>query len=286
MRYLLMVVTICLSLSSINCIAAETYITEKIFLQQDSVLIGLVSDATLVDITQKNNYTIKNLFDKNLDTAWVTKYEESFAYRDNGLFKLVFKQPVYVKSLTITNGCQKSSKLFYANQRMKDLMIEKVLVGGRSLPLQNTIKIDDRIGSQEISLIDGWTDAVNFFMVKEIIFNVLDIYKGTKYQDLCISEMTINYAKGINYTPSLLSNDLFKLIEKNKNKINETRWDWAGLYDNNYKLFNDLLYYAVIGNKDALKYFETYTPEGVGQSEAMINIYKNSLKENRGVILR
>jgi hypothetical protein len=243
--------------------------------------IEVDSARTLVDGSNVNRYSIRNLLDNDKTTVWVTKFDKESPYLDGGLFKLTFKTPVFVRSITIMNGYQRTERLFYANQRVKTLDIEKVLIGGRSFPLENTITLKDRMGAQEVSLRSGWTQSINLFRTKALIFNVLGIYGGSKYQDLCISGITVNYAENIEYTPSVSWKKLRELIDK-KSVKKGNGWDWEGLTLNNFRYFNDLLYYALGGNKAANFLFNAYTPEGVAQSEAM-TLYKKALEESLAI---
>ena len=259
--------------------ADGVYKEEKVVIKSEP-WIEADSARTLVDGSNINRYSIRNLFDNDKTTAWVTKFDKESPYLDGGLFKLTFKAPVFVKSIIIINGYQKTERLYYTNQRVKTLNIEKVLIGGRSLPLENTVTLKDGMGAQAISLRSGWTQSINLFKTKALIFNVLDIYAGSKYQDLCISGITVNYAENIEYSPSVSWKELQEVIDKNSVKKGNG-WDWEGLTLNDYKYFNDLLYYVLVGNKDAYLLFSAYTPEGVAQSEAM-TLYKKAVEESLG----
>ncbi len=261
------------------CNAQSSYKEEKLLVKGGPSRIEAISRSTLVEGPNPDRYSIRNLFDNDNTTPWVTKYDKKSAYSDDGLFKFVFETPVYLKSITIRNGCQRTASLFHANQRVKTLGIEKVVIGGRSFPLDTSVTLKDTPSPQEISLREGWTSSINLFRTKELIFNVEDIYEGTKYQDLCISEMTINYSDGMEYSPSVLWKQLQELIDKNSKKRGNG-WDWDTLLRNDYRLFNDLLYYTLTGNKDAYQRFSTYAPEGTAQSAGMANIYRNAVKES------
>src|SRR6266496_361003 len=264
------------------CNAQSSYKEEKLLVKGGPSRIEAISRSTRVEGPNPDRYSIRNLFDNDNTTPWVTKYDKKSAYSDDGLFKFVFETPVYLRSITIRNGCQRTASLFHANQRVKTLGIEKVVIGGRSFSLEASVTLKDTPNPQEISLREGWTSSINLFKTKELIFNVEDIYEGTKYQDLCISEMTVNYSSGIEYSPSVPWKQLQELIDKNSKKRGNG-WDWANLVQNNHRLFNDLLYYTLTGNKEAYLRFRTYSPEGTGQSAGMANIYRNAVKESLAV---
>lgn len=262
---------------------SPTYTAGNKYYKKESVKV-IIADVsakvstlkTLVDRPPEWSYSVKNLFDGNKASAWCTKFnkeDENMSVSDEGFLKIYFQKPVYIKSIKIWNGYQKTKELYNANHRVKDLYIEKVLAGGRTYPLDNKVQLKDSMDAQEISMSEGWTQSINLFRTKELIFDILDIYSGSKYDDLCISEMQINISKDINYFPSITWQDLKKLIDAGRIK-NNSGWSWSGLNEDSYRLFNDLLYYVLTGNKEAYFYFDSYRPAGSGDSEAMKNIFR------------
>ncbi len=263
-------------LNPVHAADTRNYAHEAIDTKFMTVSAKVLSLRTLIDRKEPTRYSVRNLFDGNKVSAWVTKYNEKdveMLPTDNGLLRIIFQEPVYVKSLTIRNGYQKTNDLYRANQRVKSLNIEKVIPGGRSYPLDTTVQLKDSMEEQEISLTAGWTQSINLFKTKEIIINILDVYPGTKSDDLCISEMKINLKDHSGYVPSVTWEKLKKLIDENSAKRDST-WDWVGLDKNGNKLFNDLLYYVLKGNREAHLYFNNYKPEGVGSSEDMNDFYR------------
>jgi hypothetical protein len=207
MKKIFMIFIVLGYLNTVHAADNRNYAHESVDVKFMMVSAKVLSQRTLIDRTEPTRYSVKNLFDGNKASAWVTKYDEKdvkMLSSDSGLLKIIFQEPVYVKSLTISNGYQKTKDLYRANQRVKDLYIEKVLPGGRTYPLDNTVQLKDSLEDQEISLTTGWTQSINLFKTKEIIINVLDVYPGTKSDDLCISEMKINLMDHSEYAPSAL----------------------------------------------------------------------------------
>ena len=157
--------------------------------------------------------------------------------------------------------------------------INKVITGEPSYPLESSVALKDIMGEQSFSLQKGWTDSVNLFKTKELIFNVFEIYNGNKYNDLCISELKIKFSNKPSYKPSVAWPDLRLLIDQNKIKTTGG-WFWNGLNKNNYKLFNDLLFHVLTNNKEAYQYFQSYRPTGVGSSEMMDFLYREAVEES------
>ena len=144
---------------------------------------------------------------------------------EEGSFKIIFNKPIYIESISISNGYQKSGKLFKDNQRVKSLSINKVITSEPSYPLESTVMLQDVTGEQSISLQTGWTDSVNLFKIKELIFNVSEIYSGNKYNDLCISELKIKTSDKPSYKPSVTWPELKSLIDQNSKKTTGG-WFW------------------------------------------------------------
>ena len=262
----------------------KNYIKEEI----DNVRVAgttakVISHETLVEGGHRQQYSVINLFDGNRQTAWCTRYEadkEKRIVSESGSLRLLFDTPVYVRSITIRNGYQKTPGIYAANQRVKELTIEKVITRERSYPLDDTVRIRDSMKEQEISLTAGWTQSVNLFKAWELIFTIQDFYRGTKYEDLCISELRVNVAKDSSYVPSVKWKKLKKLIDTRSTKRDQG-WSWDGLNKINQRLFNDLLYYVLKNNRESYAYFSTYYPEGTGSSEGMTYLYIPAVKDHR-----
>lgn len=108
--------------------------------------IDVLSQHTLIS-KEKDKYSVKNLFDNDLSTCWATKFVNNIDYDSNdGLLRIKFKNPKYLKSIILYNGYQKSRKLFYNNHRIKEIYIEKVIVGGRNFPLSHVFRVKDIYG--------------------------------------------------------------------------------------------------------------------------------------------
>jgi hypothetical protein len=269
--------------SALTWADANKYEEEHFILGSGAAQVEAISTSTLVDRANSGRYSVRNLFDNDKSTAWVTRYNKESPYAERGLLRIKFKTPVYAKSILIRNGYQKSEKLYFENQRAKVLNIEKVVDGNQRLPYEYTVGLDDKLGEQNISLQDGWVQAINLLKTKEVIINVLEIYEGSKYDDLCISDLAINYSDETEYLPSITWEKLDRMIKDNAIKRNRN-WDWDGLTKNDYKLLNDLVYYALSGNKEAYKLFNTYSPRESSLSAETLKILKKGVQESQPTI--
>ena len=117
-----------------------------------------------------------NLGDNDANTAWVEGATgdgigEWVQLEGDGLFSL--------ESMQITNGYTGSETLYEKNNRVKKLKITA-----------------DNGQSKEIELTDGilQTQSVvlNFKDIQSVKIEILEVYEGSKYEDLCISELQFN----------------------------------------------------------------------------------------------
>jgi hypothetical protein len=123
-----------------------------------------------------NSYAVGNLFDGNLTTAWVKGRPGS------GIGEWVvveFAGGRRVTSLSIANGYQKSPEVFQANARVRKLRVVSSRGDTR------IVSLDDRMGWQQIAvnppLVGSWVQFV-----------VEDVFPGSKYSDLALSELKID----------------------------------------------------------------------------------------------
>ncbi len=110
-------------------------------------------------------YGLWALYDNDTMTAAVI---------DTNAFSVSLRQG---QTLSVFNGYGKSRDLYYANCRVKKLVA--VRSGGRRIE----IVLKDEFGWQDIAIPEG----VNLSGTAE--FKVEEIYPGTRYQDVCISEI-------------------------------------------------------------------------------------------------
>ena len=260
--------------------SAKTYIKETVAVRDGGQTFQVVARHTLVEGRNVARYSIRNLFDHNKGTTWVTKFDDSDYDSSVGTFEIDFDKPVYVNSITFQNGYQKSLRLFSANQRVKDLIVFNILTK-KAEPVEADLTLKDTMAPQHISAQQAWGQSFHLFKTMKLIFIIDSVYPGTRYTDLCLSNLTIHYTKGIDYTPTRTWKNLQLLIEQNKTKTLHG-WDWGG-FDNTAKYpeaFSDFLYYVVTGNKEAYALFRTYAPDGAADSEDMDNYFRDAVKES------
>jgi hypothetical protein len=164
----------------------------------------------------KEKYPLANLFDRNSSTAWV----EGEAGHGIGEVVVIDFSPTAANSLPlrIWAGYGKSQNLFLKNNRPKKIKIyllgtfchdctPRVCMQGQFSVVSSVEKeLKDFNGFQEIPVpeirIDydstacagpgGYERDAEHYIYK-IAIQILSVYKGTKYEDTCISEFIDNY---------------------------------------------------------------------------------------------
>ena len=112
----------------------------------------------------------KYLFDEKITTTW--KPEKPL----NEWINMVFPKKE-IKKIQIFAGNGQSDELYYDNNRVKEMRLE--FSNGKSF----NVKLADKKEMQGISIEPIETEFIRFV--------IIDIYKGNKYNDTCISELKI-----------------------------------------------------------------------------------------------
>jgi len=150
------------------------YTTESGLTGLSNVYAVKVSSAKLED---NRLYSASNLIDNDPKTAWVPVSNKS------GIGEWVefsFDDPMQVNSLLITNGYAKSTESFIRNNRIKTATLEFSDGSKSTVTLQDTSKpqtITIRKKTRTIRLI------------------IDEVYKGTMYDDTCLSDMELEFGK-------------------------------------------------------------------------------------------
>jgi hypothetical protein len=133
----------------------------------------------------ESSYSPQNTVDQNEKTAWV-EGKEGYGIGESICYS--FNEPVNIEELRIINGYAKSEELYLANSRVKKL---KITVKTDSQEMIDSIDLNDLPYSKVIKDCGEKIFKVyyeNKLVLKEISFTILDIYKGSKFKDTCISE--------------------------------------------------------------------------------------------------
>lgn len=118
-------------------------------------------------------YPVTNAFDNNENTVWTPDPGE-----DSPWVEMTASSDQTVKGIEIVNGYAKSKKLYEANGRAKDVVVE---CNG----VKYSYTLQDKGAGKTQRL--AFPDAVE---TKKITITVNSCYDGKEYDDLCISEIT------------------------------------------------------------------------------------------------
>lgn len=116
-------------------------------------------------------YGAANLTDRNIRTAWCVKGDSG----SPAWFSVHFRQPTPLPVLGWFGGYQKNSGVFQANARVRTVA---AYADGRLL---GRFGLDDRMGLQRLELPRERASAYKFVIEA--------VYPGTKYDDLCVTEI-------------------------------------------------------------------------------------------------
>lgn len=144
---------------------------------QNIVISSYEASSTLT--AQGYDYSVSQLYDQNYSTCWTEGVEGD---GQGETIKVTFENQVKINTLNIVNGYGKRSDLYSKNNRVKKI----------------TLIFDD--GSEEIlELKDNFNinQVITFTerKTKTVTVRIDEVYKGTKYEDTCLTEMTFTYKK-------------------------------------------------------------------------------------------
>lgn len=157
-------------------------------------------------------YGYKNLFDKDISTSWVEGSEGSgineyllipFFKQDESMFSYKKKKNINI-NFQINNGYCKNESLFKKNNRVKKIKItvydiplnsnlNSMFVDGEpAIIFEKIIELQDSSEKQEFNfqtkLVNYESYCIPFTLLK---MEILDVYKGTDYNDTAISEIEV-----------------------------------------------------------------------------------------------
>ena len=154
---------------------------------------------TEVSSTLGQSYSKSNIFDGKIDTAWVegTKGDgigEWVNIQIDATLESPSTTPFSVRKIGIIPGYSKSQKTWNENNRVKSALL--VIYTPSAFPKENEwvvyrLKFED-IDKLQIFKFPIEKIAANLDpMTSTVWFKIEDVYKGTKYQDTCISEIVL-----------------------------------------------------------------------------------------------
>jgi hypothetical protein len=175
---------------------------EMTLAQPTSQVADVKASSTL---TPQMVYRVDNLFDGNLETVWA---EGDPGYGEGATLTFSFDQSVRISAIWLSNGHQRDSEMFKRNGKLKAFDL-----GGQ------TYNAENRPGVQVIPLKQPWEG-------KEVILKVSAHYPGTKYEDLCLSELGFISGRTV---LSIKTEGTRKLVAENDKAIGETQLSKYGV---------------------------------------------------------
>ncbi len=169
-------------LASIIVSAQDTVIMDPYYEEGWDIICDRVEASTYLKDNSGYNYSPFMSYDGKMETAWCVpdggigqwiKYNVSEDHKKHPQFQGI--DVLELNTMVIVNGLAASKEMYYANNRIKKLKVEF-----------------DNGSSQVIDLKDGVIGYQRFsFNVKSrwIKLTILEVYKGGKYNDTCISEI-------------------------------------------------------------------------------------------------
>ncbi|URD69699.1 NADase-type glycan-binding domain-containing protein [Leptospira borgpetersenii] len=182
---------------------------------------SIIASSTLSNQTPKQ-YSIDNSGDANFQTAWCTDKGpkgESIAFMGqtsaSGLgvsyhhLEEYLKNYKYEAKFLIHNGYGKSEETYYNNNRIKKAKLKVYEAGmherdggrkpyiskGPSLIAVKELEFGEKLGLQIFDLefdLKGRYGVKGFSELKMLyVFEIVEVYKGKKYNDTCISELDV-----------------------------------------------------------------------------------------------
>lgn len=202
-------ILIIIALTNSNAIKAQLEVKDTLLMAFGNEVFWSASSELEQDIyADFGKYGSTNLGDNNPSTCWAEGSEA------DGIHEYILMTvPENILSLKIRNGYQKNESLYYANNRPKTIELSLYAAYEPSgyvteshngffisEPLVSTrIELEDKLGYQDIKTGFNWTDLFkelehdNTFNKDQFVLQIkiLDIYKGTKWNDACISDIKI-----------------------------------------------------------------------------------------------
>lgn len=121
-------------------------------------------------------YKVSNLLDYDLNTVWA---EGVVGDGSNETIDIALNTKEYIENLVLFPGHSKNKKLFIANNRIKEL---EITINGR--------KINHKIKDKFVPVVIPIKKIISKLNLK-----IISVYRGTKYNDLCIGEIMLTKNK-------------------------------------------------------------------------------------------
>jgi len=132
-------------------------------------------------------YSPVNMFDNDLSTCFAEG-----GRHDHFILRLALRKEIECDEIRILGGVEKSKELFEQNNRPNKFAVYFYNSGtgyafsGSKIKYEKEFILEDRMEYQSLSL-----DGVH--KIRNIVFQCLSSYRGTKYNDTCVTELKFYY---------------------------------------------------------------------------------------------
>jgi len=185
-----------------NSDAAFTKYVQETRLPLSSIAKVQASSILKTDAINRFTYEPTNLFDNDLNTAWV----EGVAGSGMGEWvEIQFEKGVHVEAVGFINGYTKNEAIYKANNRIGKVRLDVEFddnwpedADPKSMDLDLTEKQFNELNRNVQAPFISWlADYGMSRRVSRIRLTILEVAKGTKYDDTCISELyLLGYVPG------------------------------------------------------------------------------------------
>lgn len=167
---------------------------------------GMIYKATSelkVPVQGFGKYGVHNLFDNDVRTAWAEGVDGSGIKES---ISFVFKKKL--KKIEVVNGYAKSSETFIKNNRIRKIRVsiyevempkagkvteQFIPVKFKTMIIMFSKILKDTKEPQGIKLPKKWNEYLISKDTYGIKFEILSVYKGTHFDDTCLSELKFSY---------------------------------------------------------------------------------------------
>ncbi|WP_299711167.1 hypothetical protein [uncultured Tenacibaculum sp.] len=143
----------------------------------------------------KGNYKKSYLFDGNFNTAWVEGKKGAGIGE-----KIEIELDNYnLAAICLVNGYTKNANTYLENNRLKKIKVEKEFIDYNDPNKTQSSSFEKTFEDKKFSSIntDNFYDLVTkvadfgdgYLKIKKVTITILEVYKGTKYNDTCITEL-------------------------------------------------------------------------------------------------
>lgn len=265
----------------LSCVVAsgeELYTEETVTSIYKGVPLTIYARYTLQDKTR--NCSIRNILDGKDNTIWCTrKLDGTYDGRVPSV-EIRFGKEVYLDEITIRSGCEKDQR-----GTITFMGIEKTISNERTFEFAEHYKLKSEAIAQSLDIRRRTVhkNIYDLFPAKTLRLEIYDVYSNKL--EACVGELEMNLRKTLNYTPEYSWKDVKAYININADWWKgEQGWDFKkrdtkDIQFRNQNHLTALTYYAMHGNKEAVRLFFRHVPIGAGDSAVMAHLYKPLMRE-------